>query len=197
MNDIVTFDTEVMSGTKEYEPYNFIPETDPLLKTPAAIFDFNVGNAVELSGRLKATLIKSKALGVAAPQCGIHTKVFCMGAEGNYLTLFNPEIVSKSKETTIMEEGCLTFPFLVLSILRSNSIKIKFQDENSNWDEMILDGLSARIAQHEYDHLIGITFDSLAKPLALKMGTKRREKNIKRYAKQYALQRKITNENPS
>lgn len=191
MNDIITFDTETMAGCKNYEPYNFIPETDPILKTPSVDFDFASNDAIELSERLKATLVKSKALGVAAPQCGIPVNVFCMGAEGNYTTLFNPKIIFRSEETMIMEEGCLSFPFLVLSVVRPKTIKIKYQDEQSNWNELTLDGLSARIAQHEYDHLIGVTFDNLAKPLALKMGKKKREKNIKYYAKQFAAQQVI------
>lgn len=189
MNDMITFDTEKMSGCRVYDPFNFIPETDLILKTPCVDFDFTTDDPTELSERLKATLVKSKALGVAAPQCGISVNVFCMGAEGNYTTLFNPKILYKSEETMIMEEGCLSFPFLVLSVIRPKEIRIKYQDENANWNELTLDGLSARVAQHEYDHLFGVTFDELAKPLALKMGKKKREKNIKYYAKQFAAQK--------
>lgn len=194
MSDIITFDTEVLTNTKVYEPYDLVPETHSILKTKAQPFDFNIENAKEISERLKKTLLIHKALGVAAPQCGIPLRVFCMGAEGEYITLFNPEIIYRSEETSPLEEGCLSFPFLILNIVRPSTIKIRFQDEKEIWQDLTLSGLSGRIAQHEYDHLEGITFNKSAKPLALKMGLIKREKQTKKYARYLVSQRKLQHE---
>lgn len=195
MSDIITFDTELLSNTKKYEPYNLVPEDDAILQQKAEIFEFD-GSEKEISGRLIATLEASKALGIAAPQCGLPYRVFAIGAEGEYHTVFNPEIIESSVETVAMEEGCLSFPFLTLNIVRSKQVTIKYQDENKIWKTFTFDGLSSRIILHEFDHLEGITFNKVAKPLALKMGLKKREKQTKRYARFLVSQRKIQNEKP-
>lgn len=195
MNDIITFDTEKMVGIKKtYQPYDLVPETHAILKQKAVPFDFNKENAEEVSGRLKATAEKTRAFGVAAPQCNLPYRVFAVGAENDYFTLFNPEIIFSSKETVILEEGCLSFPFLILNVVRPKEVTVRFQDEKGEVRVLTLEGLSARIVQHEFDHLEGVTFDTKAKPLALQQGRKKREKNMKRYARNLAIQRKIQNE---
>lgn len=194
MNEIISFDTEALAGIKpKYQPYSLVPEDAEILKQKAVPFPFD-GTEKEVSGRLIATLEASKALGVAAPQCGIPYRVFVMGAEGQYYTIFNPEIIEVSKETVAMEEGCLSFAFLVLNVVRPKSVTVKYTDENKNEKTFTLEGLSARIFLHEYDHLEGITFNKVAKPLALKMGLKKREKQFKRYAKHLISQSRIENE---
>lgn len=194
MNDVITIDTDVLTGTKIYEPYELVPETSKILTSKAQPFDFSKENAKEISERLKKTLLENRALGVAAPQCGIPLRVFCMGAEGEYITLFNPEIVYRSENTSPLEEACLSFPFLTLNVVRPVMIEIRFQDEKENWQNLTLSGLSSKIAQHEYDHLEGTTFNKVAKPLALKMGLKKREKQMRNYARFLISQGKVKNE---
>ena len=196
MNDVITFDTEEMSGIKVYEPYQLVPEKNPILKRKAVPFLFDKEQAKEISERLKATITKTRAFGVAAPQCGLPYRIFTIGAEGEYTTFFNPEIVSVSKETVVMDEGCLSYAFLVLSVVRPKSVTISFQNEDGEQKVLAFDGLSARIILHEYDHLEGITFDMVAKPLALKMGLKKREKSMRNFARQLIAQRKLQNEIP-
>lgn len=200
MSNILTYDTEMVISNNRtaYTAYDIVDESNPILKQKIENFDFNSGiNVQELVGRLKETLRVSKAYGVAAPQAGLPFRVFVVGANEEYITMFNPEIIEKSKETTNMQEGCLSFPFMVLSVERSNKIFVKFQDENGEEKSLTLEGLSARIVQHELDHLNGITFDTVAKPLALKMGLKKRQKQIKLFAKHLTAQRLIANEKSS
>ena len=197
MSDTIIFDTEQLAGIQPiYKPFDLVPENHSILKQKAIPFDFDKENAADFSGRLRATIARTRAFGVAAPQCNFPYRVFCMGAENEYVTLFNPEIISTSEETIILEEGCLSFPFLILNIIRPKEITIRFQDEKGETNTLTLAGLSARIALHEFDHLEGITFDTRAKPLALKNGFKKREKNTKKYARHLASQRKIQNEKP-
>ena len=57
-----------------------------------------------------------------------------------------------------MKEGCLSFPFLFLSITRPKWVNVKYTDENGEIVEEYLHGMSARVFQHEYDHMEGIDF---------------------------------------
>eukprot|EP00956_Cyclotella_meneghiniana_P044243 scaffold308514_cov119-Cyclotella_meneghiniana.AAC.1 len=106
---------------------------------------------------LPRAMKKYGGIGIAAPQVGWWTRVFCFGIDGtnprypnaNELPLqiwINPEITWYSKETNWMWEGCLSVPGL---------------DENGNTREPTkLSDLAARIVQHEYDHLDGRLFPS-------------------------------------
>jgi len=199
--EVLTIDTGGLSGIKKekkYEPYKLISEEEKVLYENVDMFNFAGGDdAITLSGRLIETLKLHRAYGLAAPQCGISHRVFVMGAEEDYITAFNPEILSCSEETIHMDEGCLSFPFLVLAISRPKEINVRYQNEKGEYITKTFAGISARIFQHELDHLNGITFNKVAKPLALKMSLKKREKQIKRFARELLLQTKVKNENPN
>lgn len=108
-------------------------------------------------------------IGIAAPQVGWWTRVFCFGIDGNnprYSTAkpipftywINPEITWFSNETNWMWEGCLSVPGLRGWVERPAEIIIRGLDEHGAPKEERLNGLSARIFQHELDHLDGILF---------------------------------------
>ena len=78
-----------------------------------------------------------------------------------------------------MKEGCLTFPFLFLDIKRPSWVKVKYQNDNKEVVEEYLHGMSARVYQHEYDHMEGIVFTSLVSKLKLDRAEKKRKKAIK------------------
>lgn len=189
--EIITIDTN-QTATKvvvKYEPYKLVEEKNPILKKKVSEFDFNSGiDALELSNRLTETLKTHRAYGIAAPQCGLPHRVFVIGAENEYITMFNPEILNVSEETVPLDEGCLSFPFMILKVVRPKSLTVRFKNEKGEEKQLTLSGISARIVQHEYDHLNGITFDTVAKPLALKMGLKKREKQIKQFARELVSQ---------
>ena len=89
--------------------------------------------------------------------------MFVMGGHpqlegGLKMTCFNPMIISSSDETVSMKEGCLTFPFVFLTITRPRKVVVKYEDENGDLQEGQLDGMISRIFQHEYDHMLGKTF---------------------------------------
>lgn len=196
MSEFITINTAKPHEIKNsYEPYELVSENNPILKEKLSQFDFSSGVDVkELVGKLTETLKVNKGFGLAANQCGLRHRVFVMGAEEEYIALFNPEILHYSTENSVMDEGCLSFMFLSFSIKRPKDITVRFQDENGEINELNLTGLSARIAQHEIDHLNGITFDTVVKPLARKNGLKRREKIMKQYARNFVAQRRMQNE---
>ena len=61
-------------------------------------------------------------------------------------------------ENWIFNEGCLSIPNVREDVLRKNSVKIKYYDQQFHFHEEVYSGLAARIIQHEYDHLKGILF---------------------------------------
>ena len=151
-----------------------VEENNPILKMTMPLFDFSDKsiNPKKISEDLIATLKAHRALGIAAPQCDLAYRVFVIGAEDNYITMFNPEIISVSEKTAHMPEYCLSFPFLELNITRPESISVRYQDINGNTLTESFSGITARCITHEIDHLNGVTFNTLAKPLALKNGLK-------------------------
>ena len=201
MNDVLVLDTEEkkISYKQEeiqYEPYELVLENDRILKRPTVPFDFYSGiSANEISERMKATIKKYNGLGLAAPQCGLTSSIFVMGYGGKYSTIFNPAILWESKEMVHMEEGCLSYFGLLLNISRPKAIRVSFQDElGSNHIEQLED-LSARIFLHETDHIRGVTFDMVAKSLALKSGLKKRDKLFKKYVRNVVQQQYFKNIN--
>ena len=114
---------------------------------------------------LKKTLIDNmhhhNGVGLSANQIGINERVFVMIRDLEYneiMTCFNPKIVKQSPKSVIMEEGCLSFPDVVLDVKRSESIVVKYEDENKQTHKVKLDGFAARVFLHEFDHMQGITF---------------------------------------
>ena len=104
-------------------------------------------------------------VGLAAPQVGI-TKRFLvmMNPDTNAIyRMINPEIVSHSDETCVMEEGCLSvlgpdgLP-VYSNVRRPESVDVKWTDENGKEMSMRMSGVPARIVQHETDHLDGVLF---------------------------------------
>lgn len=107
------------------------------------------------------TMKEGRGIGLAAPQVGVLKRVIVVQAdfEGRrILGLINPKILKKSQEREIVEEGCLSFPEILLKIKRARAIEVEGLDINGKKIRMKAKGLSARVFQHEIDHLDGILF---------------------------------------
>ena len=76
----------------------------------------------------------------------------------NKYILFNPKIIFSSKETTIMEEGCLSIPDQFGDIERPKKIIVEYTSEKKKLVKKRADGVEARVLQHEIDHLSGKLF---------------------------------------
>ena len=74
------------------------------------------------------------------------------------MVLCNPRITSKSAETNVREEGCLSFPKLHGYVKRHVRIEVEYENVHGVTHAAELSGLPARIFQHEYDHLDKILF---------------------------------------
>lgn len=130
---------------------------DPILRQKTENFDFTNPpmNPVELYNDLAETMRENEGLGLAAPQVGLPYRAFVMRAE-NIIGVFNPRIVDTSSEMVYLEEGCLSYPNLWVKIKRPKKIKVRFTHPNGETETRVFDGMSARVFQHELDHLDGI-----------------------------------------
>jgi peptide deformylase len=122
----------------------------------------------ELVKNLFDTLAVEGGIGLAAPQIGVLQRVFIISTEpladddpsveSFKRVVFNPVIIEVSEETSLYNEGCLSIPELYEMVERPKSIRVKYLDEEMNEVTRKIDGIEARIFQHEYDHLEGILF---------------------------------------
>lgn len=151
---------------------DLVPSDASILKEIMPTFDFS-NDAVAVANLLVEAMQRFGGVGLAANQIGVKEQCFVMGEGDNIVAFFNPVIVDFSTETKLQEEGCLSFPGLNIKIRRHTSIQLKYQDYEGKFHEVRLDGLPARIVQHETDHLLGITFIDRAGPLALKIAKKK------------------------
>ena len=170
----------------EYEIYDLISDKDPILHQPCAEYDFSnlPINPSFLSLSLSETLGAKGGIGLAAPQCGIPYRVVSIAlVEGNngekswdVITLFNPIIVDRSEKMVTENEGCLSFPDLMIEKERHDEIEVEYQNTKGQKIRGRFVGIDARCLQHEIDHLDGICFTDGLSPLKLQMAKKKAEK---------------------
>jgi peptide deformylase len=100
----------------------------------------------------------NNGIGLAANQVGVPYRIFAMRAAPENFVCFNPKIVQPSEAEVVLEEGCLTYPGLYVKIKRSQHVRVRFQTPNGDTLTKQFTGMSARIFQHELDHLDGVIF---------------------------------------
>jgi peptide deformylase len=114
----------------------------------------------KLAEKMLEIMYASNGVGLAAPQVGVPVRLFVGNpqaqpgseAEGIYV---NPEILERSGSQTD-EEGCLSFPGISCNVKRAMYATIRAQDLNGKIFTQKGEGLTARMFQHETDHLDGI-----------------------------------------
>jgi len=165
----------------EYEVYDLIDEYSEILGNKLEPFDFNNPpiDPRYLAVSLIETMAKNRGIGLAANQVGLPYRVFVMGAQNVAFACFNPEILNTKGEETV-PEGCLSFPGLYLKVKRPYMIDVRYTEMNGNVKEVTFEGLTARIFQHELDHLNGVRFTSLVGPVALDIAKQKVKKNLKK-----------------
>jgi len=108
--------------------------------------------------KMSLAMYKYGGIGLAAPQIGVSKRVIVIDDEGDAFMMINPRITWKSKELSSFDESCLSVPEEHGEVIRSSSIKVKFQDKTGKYKHWKMDGLKARVVQHEIDHLDGVLF---------------------------------------
>ena len=144
-------------------------EPDPILRKESEPIEKVDNDLRKLLDDMLETMYAAPGIGLAAVQVGILKRLIVIDIskdkeKKNPLFLINPEIVSKSKNTSIYEEGCLSLPGHFAEIERPAECQINFLDYNGKKKEISAKGLLSTCIQHELDHLNGILFiDYLSK----------------------------------
>jgi peptide deformylase len=156
-----------------------VKSDDIILKTLCKPFDFlnPPFDPIEFSQNLVKFMYEKNGLGLAANQVGIPYRIFAMRAAPENFVCFNPRIVMPGTDQIVLEEGCLTFPGLLVKIKRSQHIKVRFQIPNGDTLTKQFTGLSARIFQHELDHLDGVVYYQRANKFHREQAMKRWKQN--------------------
>jgi peptide deformylase len=130
---------------------------DPILKSPCSDFDFRnpLFDPIEFAKELVKYMYEWNGLGLAANQVGVPYRIFAMRGQPENFVCFNPRIVQPSEAIVALEEGCLTYPGLIVKIKRPQHIRVRFQTPNGETLTKQFTGMTARVFQHEMDHLNG------------------------------------------
>lgn len=151
-------------------------EDDQLLRQAGEPYDFiKDGDPTELVKAMTKVMFENNGIGLAAPQVGVMKRLFIMGNSDKLFVCINPTLISGG-ETYRDLEGCLSFPNLWLHVNRYKQIQANYQDIQGNTVETTLEGLIARVYQHELDHLDGVCFDTRVGPVTLDLAKRRRKR---------------------
>ena len=136
------------------------PNTHPILHEKVKKCSYDLDRE-GLSKILLENMIHHKGVGLSANQIGINERVFVMVRDLEYneiLTCFNPRILKQSSKRVVMEEGCLSYPDKFIEVERSETVVVKYEDEDKVDHKIKLGGFAARVFLHEFDHMEGINF---------------------------------------
>ena len=146
-----------------------------ILKTKAVNISSGYPELKKLINDMWETMYNANGVGIAAPQIGKSIRLFVIDASPfsedkeisddeistlkNFKKVFiNPEIIDETGDEWNFMEGCLSIPNIREDIKRKEKITIKYYNESFEEIELDLEGLAARVVQHEYDHIEGVLF---------------------------------------
>ena len=204
----VAFDdkyTDTMENNMTDKPINFktndikpisIVRTEKELRAKTRDFDFKKDDTTRIKNELITAMWLESGLGISTNQLGYDCRMFIMRGEtkADTLTCINPKIKEFSDEMNTMEEGCLSLPDVFARVVRPAEIVVTFQNELNEEETQSLDGLTARVFQHELDHLDGILFIDRIGPFSrqrafekAKKIQKMRKRGKEKYKARFAL----------
>lgn len=154
---------------------------DPRLKKPCTPVDAITDEVRALADDMLATMYDAPGIGLAAPQVGVLRRILtmdCMKAPEppRPMVLINPEIVWKSAETSVYEEGCLSIPDQYAEVTRPAEVRVRWLALDGSVQEEHFTGLWATCVQHEIDHLDGRLFIDYLGPIKRQLITRKMEK---------------------
>ncbi|MGB2875227.1 MAG: peptide deformylase [Gaiellaceae bacterium] len=131
---------------------------DPVLRMKARDVGEFEGDLARLVERLEELLRDAKGLGLAATQVGVLRRVFVFqpDPEAEPVALVNARLTGASEELVSDDEGCLSLQGVTIPVERHERITVEASDPHGDDIRLELEGLPARVVQHELDHLDGI-----------------------------------------
>ena len=158
MSKIITWPNEILSKVSKEVDALTIFQSSPI----------EIKDIVEV---MFAVMREQKGIGLSAIQIGVPLRIFVMDCSNisqfdkNQMNIqpapmvcINPMIVDYIGDPIEMTEGCLSFPGIFEKVMRHNEVILKCEDLTGLVSEYQLTGIEAQCAQHEMDHLDGITF---------------------------------------
>lgn len=162
---------------------------DAVLKKVGKEIDPEYPGLTELIENMYETMYRASGVGLAAPQIGMSIRLFIVDTrpllddedddqeeEPLNEVFINAQILSKDGEPWSFTEGCLSIPGIREDVMRESDIVIRYQNAKFETIEKTFSGISARVIQHEYDHIDGKLFTEYLKPLKRRMLKKKLDK---------------------
>jgi peptide deformylase len=137
-----------------------VDKKDPILLVKTIPWDFSNPpmDIVDFSQSLVDFMLEKNGIGLAANQVGYPYSIFAMRGSPENFVVINPKIVQPSEEMIELEESCLTFPNLILTIKRHRHIRVRFSAPDGQVYTKTFADMTARVFQHECCHLAGLPF---------------------------------------
>jgi len=162
--------------------YPIIAYGDPVLRKKTEELTADYSKLDALIENMFETMYTAHGIGLAAPQIGKAVRLFIVDAspfeddedlseeEQEFVSTFkrvfiNPKIIEETGDEWVFNEGCLSIPDVREDVFRQAVVTIEYFDENFKKHKETVDGMAARIIQHEYDHVEGILFTDKLSPL--------------------------------
>lgn len=146
---------------------------DPVLKEETIDIAPDHEGLESLIQNMWETMYNAEGVGLAAPQIGQSIRLFIADTkqlklkdeEGIKQAFINATILDESGKPWSYEEGCLSIPGVREDVSRQPIIEMEYLDENFEYHRKQFTGITARVLQHEYDHVDGVLFTDHLKPL--------------------------------
>lgn len=127
------------------------------------------------------TMYTNNGVGLAAPQIGINERLIVVDPTSgqsahSLIVMVNPKIMWSSDDVETKSEGCLSVPGIILGVCRNSEIEVEYSDMSGTQHYGLYSGLTARIIQHEIDHLDGVLLVDRASPVEHRVALKKLSK---------------------
>lgn len=135
---------------------------DPILRRKCKPVERVDQKIRDIFDRMLETMYAAPGVGLAAPQVGISRRLIVIDVGDGPIKLANPKVTFLSDEEELGLEGCLSYPGLEGEVWRCSKVRLSGLDENNQRVSYEGEGLFARCAQHECDHLDGRVYIDIA-----------------------------------
>lgn len=136
---------------------------EPVLRKPAQPVERFDAELAETVAAMFELMYASLGVGLAAPQVGLNRRILVLDPAGSRddpesapLALVNPTVLELAGETTLYDEGCLSFPGIFAEVRRPDRCRLRAYTLQGEPFEAEYSGFTGRVVQHEYDHLEGV-----------------------------------------
>ncbi|CAN5297919.1 hypothetical protein BH20ACT13_BH20ACT13_13430 [soil metagenome] len=129
---------------------------DPVLRMKAREIEAVDDDVRRLAERMTALMHEAQGVGLAATQVGVLRRLFVFTDAGEDRVLVNPVITKRSDTVEVDDEGCLSLREVLVPVERPVAVTIEGLDVKGEPVKLDLELSSARVVQHELDHLDGV-----------------------------------------